>query len=177
MHRVSRRIVCSLIVLFSVTTADAQTDTYRNDEYKFAMKIPPGYAQSGMGMTGANVDSSEVMFFNKDTREKIIVALNRNTDEKMKKMYWGMFEDPRSSNIILMKKEREGRVISKRKIDKGAFEGFASVSENMTSRAFLLQEVKIFPKSGAGSAIVSFLYRAQNHPNILKIIEGIEYNW
>jgi hypothetical protein len=154
-----------------------QSDTYRNDEYKFAMKIPPGYIQKGMGMTGANVNSDEIVFSNNATQEKFLVALNKNTDEQMKKMYWDMFNNPRSAAIILIKKEREGRVLSKRKIDKPAFDGFVTVSENMTHQTFLLQEVKLFPKSGTGSAIVSFLYRAQDHPKILAIIESIEYNW
>ena len=141
------------------------------------MKIPLGYIEKGTGITGANVNSDETVFSNSATKELIIVALNRNTDEQMKKMYWDMFNNPRSTTIILMKKEREGRVLSKRKIDKPAFEGFVTVSENMTHQTFLLQEVKLFPKSGTGSAIVSFLYRAQNHPQILAIIDGIEYNW
>jgi hypothetical protein len=118
-----------------------------------------------------------VTFLNSDTQEKIMIALNKNTDEEMKKMYWNMFNNPRSSTIILMKKEREGRVISKRKIVKPSFEGFVSISENMTRQTYFLQEVKLFPKSGRGSAIVSFLYRAQNHPQILGIVDSIEYNW
>jgi hypothetical protein len=168
-------LAVSSLVCLVYTVSVAQTYTYRNDEFKFAMEIPLGYILKGTGITGANVNSSEVVFSNNATQEKIIVALNRNTDEQMKKMYWDMFNNPRSSTIILMKKEREGRVLSKRKIDKPAFEGFATVSENMTHQTFLLQEVKLFPKSGMGSAIVSFLYRAQDHPKILKIIDEIEY--
>ncbi len=178
MHKNIRLAGTVLFLLFSaVSRADCRDVTYRNDDFKFAMRIPEGYVLKGTGITGANVNSAEVLFSNPDTQEKIVVALNRNTDESMKHMYWEMFTNPRSTTVILMKKEREGRVLSKRKISKPAFDGFATVSENMTHQTYILQEVKLFPKSGPGSAIVSFLYRAQYHPAILAIIDSIEYNW